>query len=69
MTRKNYNVIAVGILNTKIRAMAGAGLGDENTVELARLDTIKLVAQFIAVELKWDNPRFDEVRFMKACGF
>ena len=57
MTRKHYKAIADIIAQSKENA------GEATTVVLAVL-TIKLSHFFVQ-----ENPRFDKVRFMKACGF
>lgn len=59
LTRKTYELIAEAISMTK--DYAGHG---ENGV-----DTLAYLVGNLRARLQNDNPRFDEERFKKACGF
>lgn len=58
MTRKDYELMA-----KIIRANA------DRCYESESIFVIKDVANDLATALKEDNPRFDRVRFVEACGF
>lgn len=59
MSRKDYQLIAAAILRAHERAnRKGMDTG-----------TIFTVADEIAKSLKTDNTRFNDVRFLDACGF
>ena len=58
MTRKDYQLIASGVLST-LRCY------DNGTPENA---AIKELALTLSYELGMDNPRFDSNRFLVACG-
>jgi hypothetical protein len=58
MTRKDYQLIASGILS-ELRCY------DNQTPENK---AIKELAERLSYELGMDNPRFDSNRFLTACG-
>jgi hypothetical protein len=58
MTRKDYVLIA----NTLANLMKDFNNGGDDTVSLA------LVSHELADVLASDNPRFDRIRFLAACG-
>lgn len=60
MTRKDYELIAEGIRNTRAKADFQGKAGDE--------ETLAEVSRSLAQLLKFENVRFDEDRFLKACG-
>ena len=60
MTRKDYEIIAQAIRNTRAKADFQGKAGDEATIQE--------VARSLAQLLKFDNVRFDEDRFLDACG-
>lgn len=61
MTRKDYELIAKAI---KYQSINGKGR------EIMPVDwAMYTFAKDIAAYLETDNPRFDNPRFMKACGF
>ena len=60
MTRKDYEIIAEGIRLTRSKADFQGTAGDE--------ETIQQVARTLAQLLKFNNVRFDEDRFLVACG-
>ena len=60
MTRKDYEIIAEAIRNTRAKADFQGKAGDEATIQE--------VARSLAQLLKFDNVRFDEERFLVACG-
>lgn len=57
MSRKDYVAIA-----SAIRSVA-----DSTALHLS--DALVLTAERIADKLQADNPRFDRVKFLTACGF
>lgn len=65
MTRKHYETIAAAI-----KAQATTARNCYPTQERnATLDALGGVADTIAHVCRQDNPRFDYMRFMTACGF
>lgn len=60
MTRKDYVLIAEAICNTRTKADFQGKAGDEATIQE--------VARSLAQLLKYDNVRFNEDRFLVACG-
>lgn len=60
MTRKDYEVIAEGIRNTRARGEFQGTAADEAT--------LTEVAKSLAQLLKYENIRFDEDKFLTACG-
>jgi hypothetical protein len=58
MTRKDYELIAKAI-NLAVRG----------AIALDRpLSELRFLAATLAMDLRRDNPRFDEDKFLKACG-
>jgi len=60
MTRKDYELIAEGIRLTRAKADFQGKAGDEAT--------LSEVARTLAQLLKYENVRFNEELFLKACG-
>lgn len=60
MTRKDYELIAEGIRLTRTKADFQGKAGDEAT--------LSEVARTLAQLLKYENVRFNEELFLKACG-
>lgn len=58
MTRKDYTLIATAIS----KAFAYDAPHPESE------DAVRATANRIADALQWDNPNFDEDRFLDACG-
>jgi len=62
MTKKDYELIATAVWRAGF-------ITDKNKVrEQAKKDRARLIAINLATDLKRDNERFDEDRFMSACG-
>jgi hypothetical protein len=61
MSRKDYELIAAAI---KFELNKWGDLTSSAEVQMTRA-----VAGSIAEALKRDNPRFDSIRFIRACGF
>lgn len=61
MTRKDYNLIADAIKNTRLPV----SLTDERFY-LMMLAATRTIAESVADGLAGDNPRFDRERFLKA---
>lgn len=57
MTRKDYELIAEAISNAKTR---GEALG-------INTDGIFFLQGFLGSQLRFDNPRFDQAKFDRAC--
>jgi hypothetical protein len=67
MTKKHFNAIAAAIRTAREDACAGrSGYAPEH-VDAAMLATAR-IARDIAAVCADDNPRFDRVRFLAACG-
>jgi hypothetical protein len=71
MTRKDYELIALAArkYGDYIRECMASGTNDH----LAELNTERLrasesILNFISLGLETDNPRFDRVKFLTACG-
>ena len=63
MTTKDYKIIATAIWR------AGY-VPDKNKVKQeAKEAQRRLITINLAVDLRQDNPRFDSLKFSKACGF
>jgi len=63
MTKKDYEVIALGIKSVTLASLR------DNTHERHGFYTAKyLIANAIAHSLYFDNSRFDKEEFLKACG-
>lgn len=60
MTRKDFIVISI-VLKTAL-------LKHQEVNNDAGVDAIKLTISLMATSLAVTNPRFDEERFIKACG-
>jgi hypothetical protein len=58
MTRKDYNLIALSVLNE-------LSCYDDLTSEAT---AIRELARRLSYNLSMDNPRFDTARFLTACG-
>lgn len=68
MTRKDYVAIARAI-NVAAAACVKAGSGyTTQTQNVAASGACRITAEAIAEHCASDNPRFDRVRFLKACG-
>ena len=63
MTRKDYELIAAAIVATRNRI----GMTEHDQVD--QLRGVRRTAAHLAEALATDNPRFDQVRFLKACGY
>lgn len=55
MTKKDYEVVATGLVMTVQRAFNGT-------------DGYKLACDYMADELQRHNPKFDRQKFLTACG-
>ena len=64
MTRKDYVAIAA-VLRKRVDRLPDQGTTLEQRVRLAE---VLEIAYRIADVFQRDNPRFDEDRFLKACG-
>lgn len=63
MTKKDYVLIATSIWRSGY-------IPDKNKVrQQAKEGMRRLIAIDLATSLKGENPRFDRVKFMEACGF
>lgn len=62
MTRKDYELIAKEIWR------AGYVKDNNKVRQQAKESMRRLIAIGLAVELEEDNPRFDQNKFLKACG-
>lgn len=62
MTKKDYILIA----NAFNYAKGALAYASTNAGETAR--TLEITAEILATRLKGDNARFDEKKFMTACG-
>lgn len=63
MTRKDYQLIA-----ETIRAVYESHRHSWHNAPTDRQDAIRQVANSLVCRLVDDNPRFDEDKFLKACG-
>lgn len=63
MTRKDYALIGGAMICAKPPFLGQTG----SESEAAKVQYDRCVAALI-VALRYDNPRFDPVRFIKACG-
>jgi len=66
MTRKHYVEVA-SILKSELNELASLEHLDDDEHEIAT-ETVKSVANRLAVMFKRDNPYFDRTRFMNAAG-
>jgi len=65
MTKKDYELIAMSVW----RSRHVTEFTEKNQVrKQARLAMSKLIASDLAGTLSGDNPRFDQNRFLQACG-
>lgn len=60
MTRKDYVLIA--------KVINGAHPIGSGPTHKPRCETLRNVAEQMAVQLRQDNPNFDRARFIAACG-
>lgn len=72
MTKKDYELIAFAIraqingTNQEIREFGGEQAKEYGLFN--RVNGMKMVAWSIADDLQAENPRFDRVKFLNACG-
>ncbi len=65
MTKKDYIVIAGAIH----RSGMATGITEKNKIKLYAGEAMRrLIVIDLASSLRADNPKFDRVRFMEACG-
>jgi hypothetical protein len=64
MTRKDYKLIAAAILSA--RSDIRNKEPEDSQTDL--LDGVSYAIDWITVALAQDNPRFDPVKFLKACS-
>ena len=62
MTRKDYELLA-GTIRAEVETYSGVPYG------AAKVRALQYLAHRLTTNLKADNPRFDERRFMAAAGF
>jgi hypothetical protein len=63
MTKKDYIALA-----SELHAAQPVGHGAGKTAALAAAEQHRRDVQAIVAVLRRDNPRFDEARFLTACG-
>lgn len=63
MTRKDYELIAKAINDTRLR------IGDDLGHNPEQNRGVRRAAAHLADALAQDNPRFDAQRFLTACGY
>lgn len=66
LSKKHYEDIARRFTQQKNELLAGRN--DYGQCSYG-LDALRGVAAKLAISFKQDNPRFDAVRFLAACGF
>lgn len=65
MTKKDYELIAGSVR----RSLQVAEMLEHNQVKRqAKVNALRLVANDLAGSLYGDNPKFDRVKFLTACG-
>ena len=67
LSEKHYEQFAQRIAETTIALSTDSSMHFAEIVRATR--HVEALAQRLAVDFSVDNPRFDRVRFLKACGF
>lgn len=65
MTKKDYELIA-GSVRRSVRVTEW--LSKNQVKREAKLEVLRLVANDLSGSLRADNPKFDQEKFLKACG-